>query len=185
MSTTRRTPARLLPKQPDGCCRWCGGPVKPPRRTWCSQACVDEYLIRNSPQHVRKLLFQRDSGVCVLCGTDTERLRRRCTPHRRLAWLKRRVRRVPDSVVNRLWWRAADDHTRAMNRGFPRYTHVSWWQADHIVPVIEGGGQCRLDGYRTLCVPCHKRVTAELRVKLTAKRRADRQDTRQALSGIY
>ena len=40
------------------------------------------------------------------------------------------------------------------------------WQADHIVPVIEGGGLCGLDGYRTLCVPCHKRVTAELRRRL-------------------
>lgn len=27
------------------------------------------------------------------------------------------------------------------------------WQADHIVPVIEGGGECDLDNMRTLCSP--------------------------------
>ena len=42
------------------------------------------------------------------------------------------------------------------------------WQADHIVPVIEGGGECGLDNYRTLCTACHKAETAKL-----AKRRAD------------
>jgi 5-methylcytosine-specific restriction enzyme A len=41
------------------------------------------------------------------------------------------------------------------------------WQADHIVPVIEGGGECGLDNYRTLCTACHKQETAAL-----AKRRA-------------
>jgi 5-methylcytosine-specific restriction endonuclease McrA len=40
------------------------------------------------------------------------------------------------------------------------------WQADHIVPVVEGGGECGIDNYRTLCTPCHKAVTAELRRRL-------------------
>lgn len=44
----------------------------------------------------------------------------------------------------------------------------SGWDADHIVPVVEGGGQCGLENYRTLCHPCHKRATAEL-----ARRRAE------------
>lgn len=39
----------------------------------------------------------------------------------------------------------------------------SLWEADHIVPVCMGGGETGLDNYQTLCVPCHKRVTAELR----------------------
>jgi 5-methylcytosine-specific restriction enzyme A len=41
------------------------------------------------------------------------------------------------------------------------------WQADHIVPVIEGGGECGLENFRTLCSACHKEETAML-----AKRRA-------------
>jgi 5-methylcytosine-specific restriction endonuclease McrA len=39
--------------------------------------------------------------------------------------------------------------------------HSSLWEADHIVPVAEGGGACGLENYRTLCVPCHKEITAE------------------------
>lgn len=29
------------------------------------------------------------------------------------------------------------------------------WNADHIIPVYNGGGQCQLDNLRTLCVTCH------------------------------
>ena len=35
------------------------------------------------------------------------------------------------------------------------------WDADHIIPVKEGGGQCGLDNIRTLCISCHKKVTKE------------------------
>jgi hypothetical protein len=34
------------------------------------------------------------------------------------------------------------------------------WQADHILPVYLGGGQCDVDNLRTLCTPCHAAVTA-------------------------
>jgi 5-methylcytosine-specific restriction endonuclease McrA len=44
------------------------------------------------------------------------------------------------------------------------------WDADHIVPVVEGGGLCGLDNYRTLCHPCHKKVTADLAARLARKR---------------
>jgi 5-methylcytosine-specific restriction endonuclease McrA len=44
---------------------------------------------------------------------------------------------------------------------------------DHIVPVVEGGGACGLENLRTLCKPCHKRVTAELAGRrAVAKRKA-------------
>lgn len=46
------------------------------------------------------------------------------------------------------------------------------WEADHIVPVVEGGGECGLDNIRTLCRPCHVRVTSELRARLAERRRA-------------
>ena len=32
----------------------------------------------------------------------------------------------------------------------------SFWQADHRQSVVEGGGLCGLDNYRTLCTPCHR-----------------------------
>jgi len=49
---------------------------------------------------------------------------------------------------------------------------VSGWDADHIIPVCEGGGECDLGNYRTLCHPCHKEVTAELAGRRAEARRA-------------
>lgn len=41
---------------------------------------------------------------------------------------------------------------------------VTWsWDADHIIPVVQGGGGCWLDNLQTLCVPCHKRKTKAMR----------------------
>lgn len=37
-----------------------------------------------------------------------------------------------------------------------------FWQADHIVPVCMGGGESDLSNFRTLCVPCHEKVTRDL-----------------------
>ena len=38
----------------------------------------------------------------------------------------------------------------------------TWWEADHILAVVEGGDS-NLDNVRTLCIPCHRAVTKELR----------------------
>ena len=48
------------------------------------------------------------------------------------------------------------------------------WQADHITPVIEGGGECGIENYRTLCTPCHKKETAELARRQAEKRKQER-----------
>ena len=57
------------------------------------------------------------------------------------------------------------------------------WQADHIVPVAEGGGLCGLDGYRTLCSDCHKRVTRQLNQRLKEKRRGEHREDNSGLVG--
>lgn len=44
------------------------------------------------------------------------------------------------------------------------------WQADHIKPVVEGGGECGLENLRTLCTGCHKAATAALRKRLVKPR---------------
>lgn len=45
------------------------------------------------------------------------------------------------------------------------------WEADHIIPVSEGGGECGLENYRTLCIPCHRQETATLAKRRAAKRK--------------
>jgi hypothetical protein len=36
----------------------------------------------------------------------------------------------------------------------------TFWDADHIRPVAEGGGECGLDNMQTLCLWCHREKTA-------------------------
>ena len=118
-------------------CRWCRVVVTPPRRTFCSDACVHEWKIRSSPWYVRREVKKRDKGVCQSCGFDVVRAHRE--------W--RRARPPATDRAGRKRWRAA----RPL------------WEADHIVPVADGGGECGLDNYRLLCRACHLAVTTAWR----------------------
>lgn len=134
------------PLRPEGC-RYCGAPVEGRRRTFCSDTCVHEWRLRSDSGYVRKKLYRRDRGRCAVCGLYTPGLRAK--------------------------WNKMDAEERALaEREFGlRKGKRSMWDADHVVPVALGGGQCGLDGYRTLCLPCHRLATAELRQRLKAMRR--------------
>ena len=128
-------------------CRWCSTPVVRPRRTFCSDVCVHEWKIRSSPWYVRRQVKKRDKGTCQLCGLNVVKAHREWT----------RAKPPAADRAARRTWRAAR----------PR------WEADHIVPVAEGGGECGLDNYRLLCRPCHVAVTAEWRATRTATQDRD------------
>src|SRR5262249_39073517 len=110
-------------------CRWCGGEVPKARRSFCSAACVHEGKVRTQPGYLREQVFLRDRGVCAVCGLDTEALRK---DKRKLDYAARRQ-------FEKEW-------------GARR----NLWDADHIVPVVEGGGECDLSNMRTLCLECHR-----------------------------
>ena len=117
-------------------CRWCGADGAGRRRTFCSDACVHEWKLRTDPGYLREQVYKRDHGVCALCGIDTEALRK---DKRKLDY-KARLKFEKDWGSRR-----------------------NLWDADHIVPVVEGGGECDLSNIRTLCLNCHREVTSELR----------------------
>jgi hypothetical protein len=54
--------------------------------------------------------------------------------------------------------------------GFPELSR-SWWEMDHIVEVVNGGGGCGLDNLQTLCVVCHKAKTKRLMAQLARNRK--------------
>jgi 5-methylcytosine-specific restriction enzyme A len=159
MSTHRILPEagwadlHVLPRGPSGRrqCRRCAREVPKGRRTFCSSACVHEWRLRTDPSYVRDQLFIRDRGICAACRTDTVAVASR------LARLSRARRK---EELTALGW---PTHRRITVSG-------GMWDADHIVPVSEGGGGCGLENYRTLCVPCHRRSTSELRARLAAAR---------------
>ncbi len=142
-----RTKRKLLPVGPNGLplCRWCELEILAKRRrTFCSDYCVDQWRLRTDPGYLRDRVFARDRGVCDGCGADTVAI---------YAALKR-ARGAAREAGLRLYGMK----TIAARR--------SLWDADHILPVVEGGGQCDLDNLRTLCVVCHREATAELRRRL-------------------
>jgi 5-methylcytosine-specific restriction endonuclease McrA len=167
--------------KPKGC-RWCGGAIPKGRRTFCSAACVHEYRLRSDARYMRDQVYKRDRGACALCGVETEAWERSFKEaghqiHRRATAL-----RIAGGVMRWGAIAAAEDRVRyrlgrrivAIRRALVEHKWMSrnghTWEADHIVPVIEGGGQCGLDNMRTLCLRCHKRVTAELRARLAGKK---------------
>lgn len=153
-----------------GECTWCGGVVPKPRRYWCSQQCVEAFTFRQ-PAKARSEVELRDQGVCALCGVDTKKIA---------------------SFLYKLWWGFERNvrldiwrdvyhfyETHLFSVGFHsgkgRLFHAPLWEADHIVPVVLGGGLCLPSGYRTLCIPCHSRETAELNAQLAREKRGRKQ----------
>ena len=77
MSTRRTSPGGWVKRRRIPC-RWCGGEVPKRRVTFCSAACVHHWKLRTDPGYLREQVFERDRGVCGLCGIDTEALRKDC-----------------------------------------------------------------------------------------------------------
>lgn len=134
-----------LPTGPNGraLCRWCSLEVPPRRFTFCSDWCVHEWRLRTDPGYLRDQVFARDRGVCKLCGVDA----------RSAYFHLKRSRGVGRQRLLAHW-------------GLTRMNRKSLWDADHIVPVAEGGGECDLENLRTLCLRCHRQQTTDLRRRL-------------------
>src|SRR4051812_40176310 len=132
----------------------------------CSEACRTKWAILTSPSAARAHVEQRDKGICALCGLDTTLLMQMLeAPKQAFFGGQRGWRRTDElprtSFVRRIGY---GEHPLLYRIG----RSGSLWDADHILPVVEGGGECDLGNLRTLCVWCHKAETAAL-----AARRAD------------
>ena len=120
-----------LPKGTSGrvLCRWCGLEAQGRRRTFCSDWCVHEWRLRTDPGYLREQVFARDRGLCALCHIDSVEAFHR---------LKRA--------------RGSNRKTMLAYWGLKSVNRRSLWDADHILPVCEGGGECDLENIRTLCL---------------------------------
>lgn len=178
----RRMPLPAAGRNPETgrpTCRWCGQDVPVGRRrTWCSEACSDEYWLRVSAGFVRQKVQARDHGVCALCGLDTGALERMAARFRLKTddlWLNPRYDRATrDRLCTAVeegfhrWASAHEYHDLTQRHGILFRRHL--WEADHVVPISEGGGACGLEGYRTLCWRCHPKETGALRRRLNRQR---------------
>jgi 5-methylcytosine-specific restriction endonuclease McrA len=193
MSDKRREGACSLGKGPGGlnlCFCGCGREVVRPRLNWFSGACISAWKLRNDPATIRRAVFRRDRGICAICSCDCEaeaaKQRATITEWRDIARTAAEKHfeagMLPEPPPygpgeprpqGEPWIWYWTDHwlkERVQSVKWTPYGHA--WEADHIVPVVEGGGQCGLDGYRTLCLKCHKVETAKLRKRIAERRRA-------------
>ena len=166
MSTNRRTLGVHSQKRPLGpngerLCYNCKGPLPKDRRMFnCSPECSEEWRCKTSPSYMRFILHTRDKGVCALCGVDTDALKKEYAALRD---------RLKETHTYRYCEGEAGEFLKAHGIPWGRSTS-DWWDADHIVPVTEGGGECGLENLRTLCIPCHKIETATLARRRATKR---------------
>lgn len=168
-------------------CRYCKEkPLKGRRTAFCSDECVHEFKLRMYGSYARHFVKQRDHGVCCLCGFDTEKARRI------LLLLMQKY----DTYFTHLWHQSLinyDDKCELTKQWTDRFQLYNWhpsynayktllvalgfrkqhlWEADHIKPVVFGGGESGLDNLRTLCVPCHRLETRKLRRALSGRKRS-------------
>lgn len=146
----------------------CGKACPSRRQLYCSAECRQEYAIKNFPAHARAFVLERDHGICAVCGLDTIALERR--------WRKARSdesrfaygRGTPGPGTELVDWRAEQ---KAYGVGL----RISLWDMDHILSVVDGGGQTGLENLQTLCLPHHRAKTAELRQRLAQGRKGMRE----------
>ncbi len=131
-----------------GLCRWCSLEVPRGRFTFCSEFCVHEWKLRSQPAYLREQVLKRDRGICAACNINTIAAARRL-----------------------LYSRGAGRRALLAHWGLKQRTRKSLWDADHIVSVAEGGGECDLENLRTLCLRCHRMATMQLRERRLAAKK--------------
>ncbi|KAJ2365175.1 hypothetical protein H4S01_003392 [Coemansia sp. RSA 2610] len=141
-------------------CLWCGRECRsagavfcaPPRvRSRFGEGCEHEHRMRRDGQYARKQLFLRDSGVCAKCGIDTHALFVRASECRTLEQRRTMVRALARQTSPQ-WLSRLRRPLESLEYDF---TLGMMWEAAHVIDVRHGGGLCGLDGFRTLCTPCH------------------------------
>jgi 5-methylcytosine-specific restriction enzyme A len=95
--------------------------------------------LRTQPAYLREQVFTRDRGICSSCAVDTIR------------------------EARRLQYARGANRTSLLAHWGLRNSRKSLWDADHIIPVIEGGDKCALQNIRTMCLRCHRQATLQLR----------------------
>ena len=127
---------------------------------------VREGVPRQDPRRVsRAPSSSNSSGACASrAGSTATRYSPGCSPSRAFPRRVRALERARAPRRGEGWGPLLLLRARGAIARAPRAGNL--WQADHIVPVAEGGGECGLENFRTLCDGCHRRATSDLRARM-------------------
>ena len=163
-------------------CRWCGLDVKrlsTRRSTFCSPECVHEFRIRTDSSYIRHYIAERDKHTCQICGLMCKGFLRklwRYVNEKKLEQQKSPIYKNPGT------WRHLQ---KALEYEFFADLGLEWvntharstyYDIDHINPVVEGGHQCGEENLRLLCLGCHRKETAELRKRMALKEESETEE---------
>ncbi|EYU23580.1 hypothetical protein MIMGU_mgv1a000528mg [Erythranthe guttata] len=133
---------------------------------FCSMDCFGEYRSRTSNRFLREELFQIEHGICTNCQLNCHQL----VKHLRVLSLEKRqayINKVAPNIAKR---------EKLLEKLVNEPTGGNAWHADHIIAVYKGGGECKLENLRTLCVACHADVTtAQCSERRIARKKAKKQ----------
>lgn len=128
-------------------------------------------FLRSDPRYRFQDMFPSIKGKCALCETSLPSGRRRWCSDRcgDIAANRYFIRKGDsNSVRNALWERDEAVCHDCGHRCVVKGQTVRPWQGHHVKAVTEGGGGCDLEGYVTLCNPCHGKHTGALRKRLSS-----------------
>lgn len=142
-------------------CVWCGSPLSGRQQRWCGEDCVALYKAEFDWQLIRAGVAERDNGICAMCGIDTFALK----DELRAKWTDWEYRTTRFKELEAQGWKRLDYLIMCRN---------DLWDCDHIVPIVDGGHRTDPANLRTLCIPCHAKVTAESARERAKRRRAEK-----------
>ena len=98
--------------------------------------------MKTDPSFLRSRVWKRDKGRCSRCGLKCREL------EKGIALLRDVLARQGKSKVY-----------AEIRKALKIQSRHTFWDADHIRAVVDGGGECGLENMQTLCLWCHREKT--------------------------
>ncbi|GAW81974.1 DNA helicase [Plasmodium gonderi] len=121
---------------------------------FCQGSCRKMYFLKKSSTSIRRLIYERDKGVCNICKLDCTNLIRQIKSQKYFPINEKIdyfIKKYPLFIEN------INHLTHILQK--PMDGRI--WHVDHILPVCKGGGQASFDNLQTLCTFCHKKKTKD------------------------
>nr|CCD15802.1 unnamed protein product [Trypanosoma congolense IL3000] len=127
-------------------------PIENDITMFCSGACRSAFYVKRSSSAARRGVQEADRGICSVCQVDCELIY--------MLVSAAGSRKNREDVLEKLHPQLRH-HPALFNRIVEHPTPGNIWNADHILPVSQGGGAANIDNLQTLCVACHADKTSK------------------------
>lgn len=159
------------------CCAFCAEPVAKGRRTYCSEDCaaMGRHAGAIGP---REVLWLRDRGVCQLCGLNTDEEAAYHALCGDVPKFYRRHQHVELGEGPHWLYRYGHAVEYILESHGADTNRTDTWDMDHVIGVEIYTGDPEylndLGNLRTLCIPCHRKVTAQQAADRAKRKRKEK-----------